>query len=39
MKFLIDADLPYSLKVIFKKHGHDVLDIFDSVKDLNDVKY
>lgn len=30
MKFLIDADLPYSLKKIFKKHKHDVLDVRDS---------
>jgi predicted nuclease of predicted toxin-antitoxin system len=30
MKFLIDADLPYSLKEIFKKYKHDVLDVRDS---------
>ena len=29
MKFLIDADSPYSLMEIFKKHNHDVVHVSD----------
>ncbi len=32
MKFLIDADSPYSLMQVFKNHGYDVIHVRDVLK-------
>ncbi len=36
MKFVIDADSPLALKVLFKKHGHEAIHVREIMRSAND---